>query len=199
MTRAVVLDIGGVVFIPKTFHPLAKEYAKIMIRKEDEVYETFVKYWHMWKLEKIKESEFFENLMKDLGVKADKDRLREIMYSFPELDMEIVSLIKRLKNGYEIFSLTNHAREFFDFLDRKHGLNGMFDRIFKSYETGLAKPDPRFFEYMLKETGMKPEECVFVDDREENVETARKLGMRAILYENAKILETELRKIGLIF
>ncbi len=122
-----------------------------------------------------------------------------MMYSVPEMDNEVFSLIQKLRKRYRIFALTNHVREFFDFLDRKHGLEGMFGRIFKSYETKLAKPDPRFYEYMLKEIGMKPKECVFIDDRKDNIRTAKELGMRAILHENARTLEKELRKLGVNF
>lgn len=199
MIRAIIFDIGGVVLIPKTFHPLAGEYAGMMGLKEEEVYGVLVKYWRMWKLEKIKESEFFENLTRDLKVETDKNRLREMMYSVPKMDEDVLSLTKKLRRRYEIFALTNHVREFFEFLDRRHGLEGMFSRIFKSYETKLAKPDPRFYEYVLKEIGRKAEECVFIDDREDNIRSAKELGIRAILHENAERTVKELRKLGVIF
>ncbi len=199
MIKAIIFDVGGVVLKPKSFRPLTREYAKLMGRDGEEVHKIFKKYWHEWKFGKISEEEFFEGMGRDLGVKVDKNKLRELMYSFPELDRNVVSLIQRLRRKYEIFSLTNHAKEFFEFLEGKYGLGRLFDCIFKSYEAKLAKPDPRFFEWVMEEIGRKPEECVFIDDREENVEAARVLGMNAILYEDVRMLEKELRKLGIIF
>lgn len=199
MIRAIIFDIGGVVFRPKNFHPLAKEYAKIMKREESEVYAVFVRNWHIWKFGKITEDEFFGNILKELRVEIDREKLREIMHSFPKTDKGVTSLIERLRKRYEIFALSNHTREFFDFLYRKYRLNRMFKRIFTSCETGLAKPDPRFFGCMLRETGMKPGECVFVDDREENVRAARSLGMKAVLFSDSGQLERELRELGVNF
>lgn len=199
MIRAVVFDIGGVVLKSKTFHSLTNEYARVMSREEGKVYEAFMKYWNMWKLDKINEREFFENILKDMEADYDRERLREIMYNFVGPDRDIIRLIEKLRKRYKVFSLTNHVREFFAFLDKKHGLEKNFDRIFKSYETRLAKPDAEFFRHMLSEIGLKPEECVFIDDKGENVEAAKKLGIKAILHENTKRTEKELRKLGLDF
>jgi HAD superfamily hydrolase (TIGR01509 family) len=199
MIRAIIFDIVGVVLNPKTFHPLAKEYAEFTDMEEKVVHKVFWKYWDLWKVERINENEFFGNLIRDLKLRADKEKLREILYSFPEPDNEIISLIKRLRKKYKVFALTNHTREFFGFLREKYGLDTLFDGIFTSYGMRLAKPDPKIHEVMFREIGMKAGECVFIDDEEEDIETSVKLGMKSILHENAKKTEKELRKIGVNF
>lgn len=55
-----------------------------------------------------------------------------------------------------------------------------FDPIVYSHEVGLAKPDPRVFEYTLKALGCTAREVAYVDDRSENVEAASALGIRAM-------------------
>ena len=199
MIRAVVFDIGGVVLKSKNFRTLTDEYSRLMSREEGAVYDTFVKYWNMWKLDEINEREFFESMLRDLEVDYDRERLRKIMYNFVGPDRKVLALVKKLRKKYKVFSLTNHVREFFGFLDKKHGLEKNFDMIFKSYETRLAKPDSGFFRHMLGEIGLKPEECVFIDDKEENVHAAERLGIKAILHEDAARTESELRKLGLDF
>lgn len=52
-----------------------------------------------------------------------------------------------------------------------------FDEMYASYLIGLTKPDPRIFEYVLNEGGMKASETLFVDDGERNTAVARSLGM----------------------
>ena len=48
----------------------------------------------------------------------------------------------------------------------------------------LVKPDREIYECLLKTYDLKAEECVFLDDRKENVEAARNIGMAGILFEN---------------
>ena len=55
-----------------------------------------------------------------------------------------------------------------------------FDPIVYSHEVGMAKPDPRVFEYTLKALGCTAREVAYVDDRSENVEAASALGIRAM-------------------
>ena len=52
------------------------------------------------------------------------------------------------------------------------GLLGDFDEVVLSGNHGLRKPDPAVFQLVLDDLGLPPEECVFVDDSEENLQTA---------------------------
>jgi len=54
------------------------------------------------------------------------------------------------------------------------------DRCFLSYEMGLLKPDSAFFHYILRSLQIGPTDCVFIDDRPENVDSARALGITAL-------------------
>lgn len=199
MIKAVIFDIGGVVASPATFHLLAKKYAKALKLVDVDVYGVLEKYWHLWEVERINEREFFESVARDLSRESDKDKIKEMMYGFAKPRKGIFSLIKKLRKRYKIFALTNHAREFFEFIDKKYGIERNFDAVFTSYEARLAKPDSGFFRHMLKETGMKPEECIFIDDSEKNVKAAGMLGFKAILHRSLKQTEKEFRKVGVNF
>jgi putative hydrolase of the HAD superfamily len=199
MIKAIIFDMGGVVTSRGTLHPLAVRFARMMGLEEAEVHDVLDKYWRMWEVEKINEREFFENVARDLGASERKDKLREVMYNMVEPFEGILALAKKLRKNYKIFALTNHAREFFDFLEEKYGFEKQFDGIFKSYEARLAKPDSKFFRHMLKETGLKPEECVFIDDSEKNVKAAGMLGFKAILHKSLKQTEKEFKELGVNF
>jgi len=68
----------------------------------------------------------------------------------------------------------------------------MFERCIVSHELGLEKPDARVFEWLIAETGLAPEEHLFIDDRAPNVAAARAAGMDAILHTDAAALQREL-------
>jgi len=65
-----------------------------------------------------------------------------------------------------------------------------------SHEVKLAKPEARIYEYCLEGLKTLPQETLFIDDREVNVETAEALGIRAVRFESVAQLRSELLKIG---
>ena len=59
----------------------------------------------------------------------------------------------------------------------KHGLTPYFDSVVISGEVGIKKPDPRIFDTAFEQTGMKPEEVIYVGDTEDDVKAARAAGI----------------------
>ena len=64
-----------------------------------------------------------------------------------------------------------------------------------SSEEKIIKPDNAIYERLCQKYNLLPEECLFADDRMENVVAAQNLGMQAICFEDAEQYERELRKI----
>ena len=82
-------------------------------------------------------------------------------------------------------------------LKREFGWLSRFDVLVWSYQLGIAKPDAAIYRQLLKQLGTKPEETLFIDDREVNVEAARGLGMPAIQFSTVEQLRSELIAQGL--
>ena len=74
----------------------------------------------------------------------------------------------------------------------------LFDYALLSYELGLCKPDPEFFRSGLERLAISPEECVFIDDRKENVEAAQTLGIAGTQFVSTQQLELDLGDMGLV-
>ena len=114
------------------------------------------------------------------------------------IDRQLTACIRHLRSRYKIGLLSNA----WDDLRRKlarWGLTDLFDDVVNSAEVGLAKPDPQIYTLALDRLGVAPAEAVFVDDRLENVEGARQVGLYAVqfndraqaLLELAAILEQD--------
>lgn len=108
------------------------------------------------------------------------------------------------KWGYRTYVLSNAAAdEFYRYFPKFSPLEA-FDGVMVSSEVHLIKPDVRIYECLLEKYHLNPEECLFLDDREDNVDGARKAGMqamvftedyeslRAFLQENAGIVDNEI-------
>lgn len=97
----------------------------------------------------------------------------------------LLSWIQEKKTkGYDVYALTNNTAVLEKLLKEKFNIDNVFGRVFNSAETGLAKPDPEFFKYVLSEIKAEASQCLFVDDSQRNVEAADKLGFVSILFKD---------------
>jgi putative hydrolase of the HAD superfamily len=94
--------------------------------------------------------------------------------------------------------LNNEARELNDFRIQKFRLTDYFDVFLSSCYVGLRKPDGRMFRLACDVLQRKPDEIIFVDDRSGNVQAAKEVGMRGIVYEGAEKLKSELSELGVL-
>ena len=95
----------------------------------------------------------------------------------------MLELILDLKSkGVGVFGLTNWPAETFTEARRRFKTLANIDRYVVSSAVKLAKPDPAIYKLLLSIYSLKPEECVFIDDRKDNVDTAIRLGMSGIVY-----------------
>ena len=114
------------------------------------------------------------------------------------IDDEVLDIVDAVRDcGHRVALFSNATTRLERDLDRL-GVAEHFDIIVNSSRLGLAKPDPLAFEAAARLVGVKPAECVFLDDREDNVEGARRAGLRAELYAGVDALRALLIEVGLL-
>jgi len=86
-------------------------------------------------------------------------------------------------NGYNVYVLSNAHKSFYRYFPRYFDLE-FFDGIVVSADVHTVKPNTQIYKYLLEKYNLKAEECLFIDDRADNVEGAIKAGMRAYKFEN---------------
>lgn len=99
---------------------------------------------------------------------------------------ETLSVMSDLRSkGIEICLLSNALPNLFDTAGSLTAKN----RIFVSYELGLLKPDVEIYKLVLEKLTAKPEEVIFVDDKLKNVEAAKSIGIKGIVFNKDTIRE----------
>ncbi len=93
-------------------------------------------------------------------------------------------------------TLNNEIMELNVFRIEEFGLRRCFPVFFSSCFLGLRKPDEGIYRTVLQITQRAPDECIFIDDREVNLECPRELGIQTILFQDATQLKAELREKG---
>ena len=111
-----------------------------------------------------------------------------------------LELVKALRPGYKLSILSNADISLRQRLERDIGIHDLFDDIVCSAEVGMAKPEPTIFMLAAERLGMAPEQCVFVDDYDLNVEAAREVGMEAVLFrvDRGDDLRAQLAALGVV-
>jgi len=110
------------------------------------------------------------------------------------VDEKLVAFIRSLRPKYRTGMISNAWSELRPWL-KELRIADAFDHIVISSEVGLAKPDPRIFQLALDDLGISPQEAVFIDDFEVNIEAAGEIGMHAILFRNTEQTIAEIRSI----
>ena len=153
-------------------------------------------------LEKICSPEW--NFKLDAG-RSFNEATKELANKFPQYDNEIriyysdwikmiggaieenVALIGDLKDKYRLFGLTNWSAETFPKVFNHYPFFKELEGIVVSGTEKLVKPDARIYKLLLTRYGLIANESLFIDDNQENINAANKLGFKTIHLKERKI------------
>ena len=109
-----------------------------------------------------------------------------------------VGVLREVKAaGLRCLALSNMEPSAFATRRTRFAFMDLFDGFVISGIEGVAKPDRRIFQILLRRYRLEPAETVFIDDSPVNVEAARGLGLTAVHYTSAGQLRSQLRSLGL--
>ncbi len=96
---------------------------------------------------------------------------------------EVFQIIPKLSKNYKL-GIISDTWPSLERVFKNVGLRGYFSTFVMSSKLGVNKPDELMFTTALDELKIKPEEAIFIDDNEMNVEGAQELGMEGILMDS---------------
>jgi glucose-1-phosphatase len=154
----------------------------------------------------VSEDEFFNVLRHEINFKGpNEDLLNAWNAMLMDVPEERLDMLVKVKQHYNSYLLSNtcepHISNFEAALYDRHGVrnfNDYFDKVFYSCRIGLRKPDKEIFEYVLKKTGMRPEETVFIDDTDIHVQSAASCGINAFRLPPGMEAESLLKELKLL-
>ena len=127
-----------------------------------------------------------------------RDEFRDFIFAQSQLKADSLKVVEELRQSRQYFmaTLNNEILELNVYRIEKFGLRRYFAAFFSSCFLGLRKPDEAIYRMVLQITQRTPEECIFIDDREVNLECPRELGIKTILFKDAAQLRMELVSQG---
>lgn len=110
---------------------------------------------------------------------------------------QMLSLVESLKKkGYKVVLLSNVTKERAAHI-RQLGIYNYFDRVFLSCDMEIRKPDKRIYKILFKDMNVRPEECLFIDNKEKNLLAAQDLGCDVICFTSYSDLVDSLHQRGI--
>jgi HAD superfamily hydrolase (TIGR01509 family) len=198
MIRCVISDLGKVIlfFDNQIFFRKMAEYCPYSAQ---DIAERV--HWHRdlirsFDTGKIEPAGFYREVIQRLGAKVGQDAFFRVYSDVFSPNPPVLDILRKLKTRYKLVLLSNTDVIRFGFIKKKFPEIFIFDDYVLSYEVGYMKPHPEIYQEALKKARVRAEECVFLDDLQENVTGARRVGMDAILYGPQTDLEARLRKMN---
>ena len=97
--------------------------------------------------------------------------------------------------GYTLLGLTNWSSETFCQVKDVYPIFKFLDGMVVSAEEHCIKPSPRIYQILLERFGLNASDCVFIDDRQPNIDGADAVGMTGILFTSAQDLREKLESV----
>lgn len=197
MLKNLIFDVGNVLLGYQWFkmvldYGMPEEEAQFMGKNifEDE-------HWLMFDAGKINMEDLIEYYVQklpnmEMWVRKFFSEPKKMLISRPKVWDEIA----RLKAaGYKIYLLSNYSKELFMIHTEGTPILELADGKVVSYMIHEIKPYPPIYQYLLDTYKLDASECIFFDDREENVKGGEVLGIAGIIVESEEQLLDELKKL----
>jgi putative hydrolase of the HAD superfamily len=146
--------------------------------------------------------EYWREVGSRIGVDVDAeqaDALTEAdLNGWLSVDPETLLLLDELgEAGYGLCLLSNapasHGQVF-----RRQPWAGRFRHMVISADLGIAKPDAAIWDAVIQRLGSEPADCVFLDDKQINVDSARVAGLHAYRWNGANAARGHLEDLGVL-
>ncbi|MBA7675477.1 Alpha-D-glucose 1-phosphate phosphatase YihX [subsurface metagenome] len=187
MKTLYIFDMGGVLCCDFNDIPIISDYLEIT----EENFFTYAGESFRKLLDgKIDSNEFWVRFSLRYGKKVKEELFGKFFN--PGINQGTKDIIKQLKSDSRVVCGTNTIDSHYYYL-LNQGSYDIFDEVYASNSMGISKPDPDFYWHILNKEGIKPENTVFVDDTEENILSAQKIGINSILFTDSESLRQQIK------
>ncbi|KAF9532637.1 HAD-like protein [Crepidotus variabilis] len=189
----IIFDLGDVLFTWSASAPRSPVPADIILK----ILRSF--HWMEYEKGNLEEAEVYSLVAKEFSVtsedvKAAFQAARDSLQANPQM----LDVIRQLKEaGLKIYAMSNISAPDWAVLSTKAADEDweLFSRTFTSAAAGERKPNIGFFEKVIEKARIDPSSTIFVDDKLENVLTARSFGMHGIIFRDQSKVIKELKNL----
>jgi putative hydrolase of the HAD superfamily len=197
--NTIFFDIGGVLLTDGWGHASRRAASEKFGLDWDEYTERHDKVAHAIETDRLTLDEYLTRAVFHRPRPFSREEFREFMFAQSQPHPESMDIASRLaaSGKYFMATINNEIYELNVYRIDKFRLREIFPIFLSSCFLGIRKPDKEIYQLALRVTQRQPDECLFIDDREVNLECPRELGLSTILFQDASQLRADLIKTGI--
>lgn len=199
MFRTLIFDLGKVI-VPFELKRGYEALAKFCPYTPEEVRQGLMQSGLVAQLEAggIEPEPFFHAISEKLQLTMGYPEFCEIWNSifFPHTLIP-ENFLAQLSQRYRLILLSNTNAIHFEVIEKNYPLLRHFEHLVLSHRVRAVKPEPAIYREAVRLAECKPEECLFIDDMQENVDGAAREGLAAIRFESFAQLERDFLRLGI--
>ena len=194
MITTLFFDIGGVLLTDGWDQSSRQLAAKHFSLDWEDYSERHEQVAHEIETNRLSLERYLDFAIFDRARPFAREEFRAFMFAQSQPKPETIKIAQALAESRKFLMATinNEIMELNVYRLAEFGLRRYFSAFFSSCFLGIRKPDEPIYRTVLNIVQRRPEECLFIDDREENLETPRKLEMQTIHFRDANSLSEAL-------
>jgi len=198
MITTIFFDIGGVLLSDGWGHNSRRAAAEKFGLDWEEYTERHEKVAHALETNRLSLEQYLTRAIFYRPRAFTRDEFRAFIFEQSRPRAETIELVSQLAAArkYSLATINNEILELNQYRIETFGLRRYFPIFFSSCFLGLRKPDEAIYRLALEVTQQAPADCIFIDDREVNLECPRELGLHTILFRDPADLRSQLREQG---
>lgn len=204
--KNIIFDFGGV-FIDVDYHKTERAFVEAGIGNFHDLYSqnNASPLFEQFEKGELNDAQFYDALRQASSTSLTNQEIDRCWNSMlGDFYPEAIETAKKLKDHYRLFLFSNtnviHYNCFMAIFQRQFGrtdFESLFEKAYYSHTSGIRKPYPEAFEWVLRDAGIKASETLFIDDTISNIEGAQKVGLQTIyLKPPMRLRDVEWEGIG---
>src|ERR1700722_6404059 len=194
--KAIIFDLGGVImyggYLDFIHHYLGKQLTA-------QTKKRITQLEHEENVGTITEKQFYQHVEKEFAVHLTPAQMHKKIVTKMKTNKALVAYIPKLKKVKIVLFSNSIGRMAMEMLKARHiAGKKVFDKVFVSNVMHLAKPSHASYEYVVRHLKVKPYEALMVDDRRENIDAAKKVGLQGIVFKNVTQFKKGLKKYEIV-
>lgn len=195
MIKNILFDLGGVL-IRLTMEECLKRFKEIGVHDAHQLLNPYRQEGIFFKLENgdLSAYEFTEVLRKRYNSSITYNDIEYCLLGFVEnvQAYKFDFIDEHLTADYNLYLLSNNNPFVYNwcnsdnFLPNKRKIESYFKRTYCSYRIGLCKPDKEIYEITIEDSGLIPQETLFIDDSPKNIEVGKDFGFETLNTSNGE-------------